>query len=480
MINLNFENSFQTLPNILYEKVDPTPIKNPKLMALSSSCLALLGLPKDINKDELVAWLNGTIQLKGEQRISTRYAGHQFGQWAGQLGDGRAISLGEVINSKGERWEVQTKGSGLTPFSRMGDGKAVIRSSVREFLCSEAMQALGIPTTRALALMNGEDEVYRESVERSALVTRVFPTNLRFGHFEYCFHFKKEKELKELIQYTKNTFFSEFPSVVGMLEEIVLRTADLIAQWQGVGFNHGVMNSDNMSILGLTIDYGPFGFMEDTQINHVCNHSDHAGRYSYFRQPTIGIWNLERLLVCFIEEVEKEKLEKILGLYATRFQNSWLKVFREKLGLVSADPGDEDLIASLTKVMHDLQWDFTYFFRSFSYYRPGNLHAMNDFWKTYSANEEFTSFLKLYDARVLAEGVDPLVRQLNMLRVNPKYILRNYIAQEIIEQVERDDNSKLLQWMDILNSPYDEHPEVHEYSLPTPMDRKNIEVSCSS
>jgi uncharacterized protein YdiU (UPF0061 family) len=264
---VTFNNTFKTLPKFFYEVVKPTPIKNPKLIHVTK-LRDELGLT-DV---DLTSWLNGELHLSGEERISSRYAGHQFGVWAGQLGDGRAISLGEINGQ-----EVQTKGSGLTPFSRMGDGKAVIRSSVREYLCSEAMFGLGIPTTRVLALLTGDDKVRRETIERSAIVARVFPSNLRFGHFEMAFHFQKDEELNALIDYTNKNFFPG-KTIEEMLREIVKRTAHLMAHWQNVGFCHGVMNTDNMSVLGLTIDYGPFGFLEDTVLNYICNHSDHQGR----------------------------------------------------------------------------------------------------------------------------------------------------------------------------------------------------------
>ena len=443
---MKFENTFQTLPDFLYEEVSPTPVTSPKLMHVSD---LKKEIPIDLSEDELVFWLNGEKNLPGEQRISTRYAGHQFGVWAGQLGDGRAISLGEI-----NKYEIQTKGSGLTPFSRMGDGKAVIRSSVREYLCSIAMRGLKIPTTDVLALITGKDEVIREKIERSAIVARVFPSNIRFGHFEMCYHYDKKTELKALIDYTQSQFYPGL-SIEEMLQEIVSRTAKLVAHWQSVGFCHGVMNTDNMSILGLTIDYGPFGFLEDTVLNYICNHSDHQGRYAYHRQPSVALWNLERLLVCFMDHVSKEKLESMLNSYKEIFESENLRLFRLKLGIPSLEKQPLD---DLLMILHKNSIDFTYFFRE---------HHNPEFWEYYGKMEELKGWISTYNPQPRND-------------INPKYILRNYIAQEVIEEVEGDINSKLLSWIKILQDPFSEHQGFENYARPTPPSLKNITVSCSS
>lgn len=465
----HFDNSFSRLPPFLFEKVEPTPIKNPKLIHVTG-LKDELGLK--ISDDELMRWLNGELRLPGEQRIATRYAGHQFGHWAGQLGDGRAISLGEIITKKGERLEVQTKGSGLTPFSRMGDGKAVIRSSVREYLCSEAMAGLNIPTTRVLAILTGEDEVYRETVENSSIVARVFPTNIRFGHFEMFYHYKKKDELKALIEYTRKTFFGNV-SIIEMLNEIVRRTANLMADWMANGFCHGVMNTDNMSILGITIDYGPFGFLEDTDLNFICNHSDESGRYAYGQQPGIAQWNLSRLLACFMDEVPTEELQKILDSFPEIFHPRIMELGKRKLGLVKHDSGDQKLFSELIQVMGKLNLDFTFTFRSLS----SDLKAFREY---YGKREEFEAWFTRYEERLTREEMSSEGRWKEMNSVNPKYILRNYIAQEVIEDVEAGSNIKMNQWLKVLASPFEEHSEMVSYFMPTPYENKNIIVSCSS
>lgn len=472
---VKFDNTFTQLPSFFFERVKPTPIRGAKLLHVTK-LKDVLGL--EASDTEFLKWLNGEKTLPGEQRISTRYAGHQFGVWAGQLGDGRAISLGEIMTKEG-RLEIQTKGSGLTPFSRMGDGKAVVRSSVREYLCSEAMAGLGIPTTRVLALLTGEDPVYRETVERSAVVARVFPTNIRFGHFEMAFHFKKDQELKALIEYTNKTFYPGM-SIEEMLEEIVKRTAILIARWQDVGFCHGVMNTDNMSILGLTIDYGPFGFLEDTVLNYICNHSDHQGRYAYNQQPSVGMWNLERLLVCFMNEVPKERLEKILEKYPSFFENEYVRLSREKLGLKTEEANDFQILIEAIQMLNELSMDYTFFWRSLCDYKTGQKDSLKKVFDYYGDRQELLTWLEKYSARLQKENSDDLERSLRMKKNNPKYVLKNYIAQEVIQDVEQGNSGKLNDWLNILYTPFDEHADFEKYSRPTPPEHKNHIVSCSS
>lgn len=472
---VKFNNTFKNLPPFLYENVKPTPISAPKLVHVSK-LRDELGL--ELSDDELVSWLNGEKALPGEQRISSRYAGHQFGVWAGQLGDGRAISLGE-FDVNDEHHEIQTKGSGLTPFSRMGDGKAVIRSSVREYLCSEAMFGLNIPTTRVLALMTGNDPVRRETIERSAIVARVFPSNLRFGHFEMCFHFKKEAELNALIDYTVKNFFPGL-SVEDMLRQVVKRTAELIAHWQDVGFCHGVMNTDNMSVLGLTIDYGPYGFLEDTRLNYICNHSDHQGRYAYNEQPSIGMWNLERFMVCFLNRVPKEELQNILNEYPEHFEKAYLKLARKKMGLLVEDLDDYKLLIEGLQMLSQLSIDYTFFWRELCSFKKGHLESLKSLWDYYGNREELKAWLLKYDVRLAKEQRNDEDRALAMKANNPKYVLKNYIAQEVIEDVEKGSAEKLEKWLGVLYRPFEEHSEMDAYSRPTPPEHKDYEVSCSS
>ncbi len=476
-VAINFDNSFQKLPVFLHENVEPTPLKNPELIHVTE-LKNELGL-ESLSDIVLQKWLNGEIKISNEQRIATRYAGHQFGSFAGQLGDGRAISLGEILTSDGKRLEIQTKGSGKTPFSRMGDGKAVIRSSVREYLCSEAMYGLGIPTSRVLAIIIGEDKVYRETIERSAIIARVFPSNIRFGHFEMCYHYNRKEVLNDLIEYTRNTFFKGV-SVEEMLAQIIDKTAMLIAHWQTAGFCHGVMNTDNMSILGITIDYGPFGFLEDTALSHVCNHSDHQGRYAYESQPYVAAWNLEKLLICFSDHLPKERLMDLLNTFPELFQSHFQKLCQRKIGLITVELEDHNLFVSLLKTLSNLAIDYTFFFRQLSNYKVNQVNSLSELWNYYEKSEALILWLSLYDQRLKRELSDDIKRSMKMKSVNPKYVLRNYIAQEVIEEVEKGGNEKLKIWLEILYSPFAEHLEYESYSKPTPTGKKNYNVSCSS
>lgn len=465
-----FENSFQTLPEWLHIEVEPTPVGGARLVHAHSELREELGLGR-LSDGDLCRWLNGEIRIPGDQRIATRYAGHQFGVWAGQLGDGRAISLGEFITKDRGRLEVQVKGAGQTPFSRRGDGRAVLRSSVREYLCSFAMKGLGVPTSEVLALVSGTDPVERETIETAALVARVFPSNIRFGHFELCRHFKRPGEFDALIQYTREIFF-EACTLEEMLREISRRTAVLMAAWQDVGFCHGVMNTDNFSILGFTLDYGPFGFLEDTRLDHVCNHSDHEGRYAYHRQPDVGAWNLERFLACFRDLVPVDRLARILDAYFYDFKAENDRRIRQKLGLLTSRSTDSDLFLDLLRTLHDLGVDYTWFFRNLAYPKFGKVGELRE--------ERLRNWLQRYQERLVLEGRTESDRSRSMLLNNPKYILRNYIAQEVIDSVAEGSDQKLLDWIRILERPMEEHAGFDSYAEPTPPQFKHFDISCSS
>jgi len=484
-MSLTFENSFGTLPVFFHESVEPTPLKDASLLHCTN-LRAHLGL-SSLTDAQLCSWLNGESRLPGDQRISTRYAGHQFGVWAGQLGDGRAISLGEVLVSSDtgiERHEVQVKGSGRTPFSRFGDGKAVLRSCVREYLCAEAMDALGIPSTRSLALISGSGAVEREEVEPEALVARVFPTQIRFGHFEMAKHFDQKAELGALIDYTRTRFFPEH-STESMLEEVVNRTARMIALWQSVGFCHGVMNTDNMSILGLTLDYGPFGFMEDFNPDHVCNSSDREGRYAYSRQPSVGMENLERLLVCFTDLLPRERLISLLETYPERFETHFFSAFRAKLGFSEALSEDANLLKRLFLMLEEHKIDFTSFFRGLSRYEVGQVDSLDEFFGSYPAlrheGSRVREWLRDYDQRLALEGSVDSTRRRLMLARNPKFVLKNPIAGAVIA-----DPRLLNEAYSVIRSPFEEHPELDAHpefkiwSRPLPDALKNQILSCSS
>ena len=453
---MKFDNSFSTLNPILFTETPITPLEKPELLGLSQDALHLLGL-KELTP-EIQQWLNGEIRLPGDQSISTRYAGHQFGQWAGQLGDGRAISLGEVINAQNERWEVQLKGSGLTEFSRMGDGKAVVRSSIREFLCSEHMHALGVPTTRSLAVFKGQGLVRRETMENEAIAVRLSPSFVRFGHFELCYAMKRADLLTELCDYLLKYFYQDQKTPLEMFDEIVKRTAVLMSKWQAVGFSHGVMNTDNMSILGITLDYGPFGFLDDFNMHFICNHSDHQGRYAFINQPKVAWWNLEKLANALSPIIPQEELSESLKKYPALFEKAFYQEMNLKLGISGEAEITEKIVTDFLTLMHQDRLDYTYTLRRLCDYTP----EMN---KEFSA--KWNEWLVLFSQH-RTETKD-------LKKFNPKYVLKNYIAQEMIE------NPSLIEaGLKVMQNPFDEHPDFERWSLPTPMDLKDFEISCSS
>ena len=293
----NFENSYARLPEVFFRRVAPQPLRGAFLLSVNADALALLDLPAEAaSAPEFLEFFSGAKLLSGAEPIAAAYAGHQFGVYVPQLGDGRAILLGEAIDKRGGRWDLQLKGAGLTPFSRMGDGRAVLRSCIREYLCSEAMHGLGIPTTRALCLIGSDEPVRRETIEKGAALVRMSPSHVRFGSFEYFYYRNQPEQVRQLADYTLALHFPDLLETpqpyAAFFQEVVTRTARLMAQWQAVGFAHGVMNTDNMSILGLTLDYGPFGFLDEYDAGYICNHSDHTGRYAFGAQPQIGFWNL--------------------------------------------------------------------------------------------------------------------------------------------------------------------------------------------
>jgi uncharacterized protein YdiU (UPF0061 family) len=439
-----------------------------------------LGLSSWLAGDDALQVLAGNAVAPGTQPFASVYSGHQFGVWAGQLGDGRALLLGEIETPDGPM-EIQVKGSGLTPYSRMGDGRAVLRSSIREFLCSEAMHALGIPTTRALAVIASPLPVRRETLETAAVVTRVAPSFLRFGHFEHFAHTARDgASLRRLFEATVERYFPELETrtPAALLEEVARRTARLMAQWQLVGFCHGVMNTDNMSLLGLTIDYGPFGFLDAFDPMHVCNHSDDQGRYAYARQPGIAFWNLHALAQALLPlcdgapEAASEQLLSALEPYKAEFADGMIAGLRAKLGLVAPHDDDAALADDLLRLMAEDRADFTITWR-----RMSDLDAARD---CFVQREKFDAWARRYRARLEQEDSDDDARRARMHRANPKFVLRNHLAQHAIERAQQGDFTATERLLEVLEHPYDEQPE-HEADAGFPPDwAAQLEVSCSS
>jgi uncharacterized protein YdiU (UPF0061 family) len=463
----------------------PQAVPQPHWVARSTALAEALGLQDWLNSPEALALLSGATEPPGGTR-ATVYSGHQFGVWAGQLGDGRALLLGEAHTPLGPM-ELQLKGSGLTPFSRMGDGRAVLRSSIREFLCSEAMHALGIPTTRALALVGSPLPVRRETVETAAVVTRVAPSFLRFGHFEHFTHTTPDRaQLQALADAVIARFYPEAADAAqpyaALLEAVTRRTAALLAQWQAVGFCHGVMNTDNMSILGLTIDYGPFGFLDAFEPNHICNHSDHQGRYAWARQPNVALWNLHALAQALLPLMDDDTDVALAALqaYHSAYPQAMLDAWRAKLGLASAEEGDRDLADALLKLMAQDRSDFSITFRrlcGFSTAEAADNSAVRDLFIDRPA---FDAWAALYRARLAREGSVDAERALRMRRRNPKYVLRNHLAEQAIRQAREGDFSEVQRLHRLLQRPCDEQPEHEADAGFPPAWAAQLEVSCSS
>ncbi|MDP2805452.1 MAG: YdiU family protein, partial [Gallionellaceae bacterium] len=457
---LNFQNSFAKLAQTFYSRVPPTPLSAPYLVSFNADAAVLIDLHHDeVKRAEFAEHFIGNRLLVGSEPLAMLYAGHQFGHFVPQLGDGRAIMLGEVKNRAGESWEIQLKGSGSTPYSRSGDGRAVLRSSIREYLCSEAMHGLGIPTTRALCIVGSDEEVYRERIETAAVVTRMAPSHIRFGSFEVFYYRDQKGPLAQLADYVianhYPTLLNEPDKYAKFLDEVVARTAKLMAQWQAVGFAHGVMNTDNMSILGLTFDYGPFGFLDNYNPSYICNHSDHGGRYAYDQQPRIGLWNLSRLAQALTPIISVDEANAALAKYEAIYAGHYVEMMCLKLGLRDTQQADFELVTGLLEIMQANQIDYTNFFRALGNFNsaPDSINAaLRD---QFIDRAAFDAWTANYRHRLQAVQSDDAERKVRMNSVNPKYILRNYLAQVAIQKAEASrDFSEVDRLLHLLKRPF--------------------------
>jgi len=470
------------------ELLDPTPLPAPYLIAFNSDVGSLIGISSaEAARPEFVRLAAGCARFASVRPFAAAYAGHQFGSYAGQLGDGRAITLGEVTTRSGDTLEWQLKGAGLTPFSRFGDGRAVLRSTVREYLCSEAMAALGIPTTRALAVAGSDEPVYRETPETAAVLTRVAPSHLRFGTFE-LFHYRGEFEaVKTLANYAIARFFPNVAEVVddaeryaAFLRDIVKRTATLIAHWQAVGFAHGVMNTDNMSLLGLTLDYGPFGFLDAYDPAYICNHTDAGGRYAFERQPTIGLWNCHALAAALSSLVDKSDAEAALAAYEPAFRAEYLSLLRAKFGVETQHADDPLLFADAFDILTRDSVDHTIFFRKLATVTKSSAGDGDALATLFTDRAAWKGWLHRYRERLGYEPESDAERSIAMCARNPKYILRNHLAQTAIEAAQKRDYAEIERLQRLLSRPFDEQPEFEGYAAPPPDWARTISVSCSS
>ncbi|HZO94050.1 MAG TPA: YdiU family protein [Candidatus Baltobacteraceae bacterium] len=475
---LRFDNTFAALGETFREARIPDGVPGSRLVACSRDAASLIDLrPGEEARPEFAALVSGNALVRGMEPVAAIYGGHQFGVWAGQLGDGRAILLGEVRTANGDAWELQLKGGGKTAFSRFADGRAVIRSTVREFLASEAMDALGVPTTRALAMSAGDEPVLRETVERAATVLRMAPSFVRFGSFE-IFHYRKQHaEVKALADYVIDRFFAACghgdDRYARFFATVVERTAELMAHWQAVGFAHGVMNTDNFSILGLTLDYGPYGFVEVYEPGFICNHTDETGRYAFDRQPTIGLWNCYALAEALSSLIAKGDLEAGLARYEPAYRAKFMELARAKLGFSGARDGDADLVLALMQMLEARRTDWTNFSRALSHGDAEALAVLGD-------DATSRGWLALCAMRVQDDPRGDAGRRAAMRAVNPKYVLRNWVAQQAIEACEAGDDSVVRDVLAVLRAPYDEHADHEDWAQPAPAKYANLSVSCSS
>ncbi|TFZ08200.1 protein adenylyltransferase SelO [Ramlibacter humi] len=483
-LGVAWRDGFAGLGPSFYTELPPAPLPAPYLVGLNRPLARTLGLPEELLAGhEGVRALAASLPVTGTRPLASVYSGHQFGVWAGQLGDGRALLLGELETPSGPM-ELQYKGSGRTPYSRMGDGRAVLRSSIREFLGSEAMHGLRVPTTRALSVAGSDAPVRREEMETAAVVIRVAPSFIRFGHFEHFASREQDAELRQLADYVIDRFYPHCRAsekfagnpYANLLEQVCERTAAMVAQWQAAGFCHGVMNTDNMSILGLTIDYGPFQFLDAFDPNHICNHSDETGRYAYNRQPNVAYWNLFCLGQALYPLIGSEELTlAALEPYKTVFPRELQKRMSAKLGLGDVQDADRDLIERALKLLAQDKVDWTIFWRRLSHAVAGGSNdAVRDLFLDRTA---FDAWWLDYAARLPA---DRAAAGLEMLGTNPKFVLRNHLAELAIRRAKEKDFGPVANLLKVLHAPFDEHPE-HEDMAGFPPDwASNIEISCSS
>lgn len=495
-------NEVRQVKNTLFSYVNPTKPSDPKLIHASEDVAEMVGISKEeINSEEFLNVFSGKEILSETQPYAMCYAGHQFGNWAGQLGDGRAINLTEVEN-KGQFYTLQLKGAGKTPYSRTADGLAVLRSSIREYLCAEAMYHLGVPTTRSLSLMLSGDQVLRDilyngnpAYEKGAVVCRVAPSFIRFGSFEML---AARNELTNLKQFVEFTIKHYFPEITGEPKEQYLQffqkvadtTRKMIVDWQRVGFVHGVMNTDNMSIHGITIDYGPYGWLEDFDPTWTPNTTDSQyRRYRYGNQPQIAQWNLYQLANALYPLInEAAPLEKILESFMTDFSADYNEMFLSKLGLFTSTETDNQLIDDLEINLQLTETDMTIFFRNLSLveksdFAPEAIEKIKyAFYKpeefTGEVSEKWTKWFSEYLERLKVETLSDDERSQKMNRINPKYVLRNYMAQLAIDAADKEDYSLIDELYKLLQNPYDEQPEYEKWFAKRP-DWARSKVGCS-
>jgi uncharacterized protein YdiU (UPF0061 family) len=495
---LSFSNKFYALGDSFYSVVAPAPLKKPFWLHINTDVMASLGLTLAGLKTPLnLDIFSGTATLADQIPIATVYSGHQFGGYTACLGDGRAMLIAQINTADGV-FDLQLKGAGPTPYSRRADGRAVLRSSIREYLASEAMHQLGIATSRALCLVGSEEPVVREQVEAGATVARVARTHIRFGHFEYFHYTDQLKELKQLADHVIEQFLPQAVAASDKYNQLlsfsVKQTAKLIAQWQSVGFAHGVMNTDNMSIIGDTLDYGPYGFLDDYEPGFICNHSDHSGRYAFDQQPSIGLWNLSALAHALSSLIDNASIRDILARYEPYLIEAYADLMRNKLGLDKPQKNDHKLCSQLLNLMAQDKIDYTRLFRQLCDFKTIETRSLSDEAITSALNKRNTTLGELfnqkeqwqdwacqYNQRLLKTSQPELERSVAMKAVNPKFIARNHLLQQAIEKAEiNKDYSDIDTLFMLLQTPFDEHAGFDHFAEPPKVHEKHLEISCSS
>ncbi|EGQ9292937.1 TPA: YdiU family protein [Vibrio vulnificus] len=485
--SVKFAQRYVQFPTVFYRLVTPQPLDNSRWVIWNGELAQGFALPEHADDPQLLAVFSGEEPFSAFKPLAMKYAGHQFGVYNPDLGDGRGLLLAEMQNQQGQWFDIHLKGAGLTPFSRMGDGRAVLRSTLREYLCSEAMAALGIETTRALGMMVSDTPVYREQVEQGACLIRLAQTHIRFGHFEHFFYTEQYDELRLLadnvIEWYLPDCLHQPKPYLAMFEQVVAKTATMIAQWQAVGFAHGVMNTDNMSILGQTFDYGPFGFLDDYEPGYICNHSDYQGRYAFDQQPRVALWNLSALAHALSPLIDRDDLELALAQYEPTLGKVFSQLMRQKLGLLSQQEGDSELFNAMFTLLAENHTDYTRFFRTLSQLDREHEQTVIDLFVDRDAAHGWLSrYLERVALEQTASGeVKSAPQRCEQMRsVNPKYILRNYLAQQAIDKAQQGDFSEVHTLAKLLKNPYDDQPEMEAYARLPPEWGKKMVISCSS
>lgn len=481
---LNFDNSYARLPKHWFQRVDPSPLKDTLLISFNAPLAQQLGLePSEWSASRLIETFSGEKLPEGAEPLAMKYTGHQFGSYNSELGDGRGLLLGEHLAPDGQRWDLHLKGAGKTAYSRFGDGRAVLRSSIREYLVSEAMYGLGIPTTRALCLLGSDQRTMRNGLERCALVLRATPCHIRFGHFEYFYYSGQHDDLKILADYVISRYYSEFKDTeqpyLALYREVVKRSADLVALWQAYGFVHGVMNTDNMSIIGETFDYGPFTFMDRYEPDHVANKNDERGRYAFRNQPSMMQWNLAALAQSMLPLVERDALETELENFGHIFHQTYYNTLAKRLGFDFYEAPDKAIIDRMLKLLESGRGDLNRFLFWLMHQSSSDV-SLDESAGTSAEMPDLVHQLIARRSRNGSKGDWDTMRKADCRQLNPVYILRNYMAEEAIRDADSGDFERINDLLRLLRNPHQVYTPLASYAGTPPDWSAAIGLTCSS